>query len=152
MTVRLSRPNARSRLPGRLRTVGLVVMVTMAAMVAAGCEDTGIGAGELADRTFVATDLEGASLADGTALTLAFSNDALTASAGCNAIRTDVETSGDTLDVSDLVRSDLACPGDVASLEEWLVEFLAEQPTIDVADGTLTLSASSGRVTAVEVG
>lgn len=151
MTARRARPDAQPGGPRRLRPAGLAAMITIVAAMTSGCEDTGIGAGELADRTFVATELDGASLAEGTALTLAFTNDAVTASAGCNAIRATVEAAEENLDVDDVTRSELACPGAVASLEDWLVAFLGERPTIDIADGTLRLVAPSGTVTAVEV-
>jgi heat shock protein HslJ len=129
-----------------------VAVSVMLAAATAGCEDTGIGAGELADRTFVATEIEGASLPDETAITLVFTNDSLTLSAGCNAIRADIETSGGPLDVQDLARSDLTCPPDVDALEQWLVGVLDDGPTADVSDGTLVLSAPSGSITATEVG
>lgn len=130
-----------------------VIAVVAAAVATTGCEDTGIGAGDLANRSFIAAanDIDGIDLADGTVFTFNFSLDALAATAGCNVIRAEVDTVDDVLRAENVVRSTIICRDDVAAQEAWLEAFIADDPIIDAEDGSLTLTGPLGAVTATDV-
>ncbi|MFJ3668103.1 META domain-containing protein [Streptomyces sp. NPDC090106] len=76
-------------------------------------------------------------------------------SVGCNHIGADVAIDGDTVKVTDLVRTEMACSGPVGRFEDLFVDALAgtHRAAVEDRDGTrtLTLTGSDGEaITLVE--
>ena len=114
----------------------------------AGCgedaDTASVTAGEtvdLADRTFVSTDVRGHDLVEDTSVTLSFESDRVSASAGCNTFSGAASWDDGTLSLSDdeLAATMMACSPEQQEQDDWLTEFLASSPDLALDRSTLTL-------------
>jgi heat shock protein HslJ len=90
-------------------------------------------------RTFVSTGVDGAPIPGGGPLTLAFKDDRVSATAGCNTYASAVALDDHKVKVSSLAGTLMACPGDRAGADEWLIGLLNSSPGWQLDDTKLTL-------------
>jgi len=114
----------------------------------AGCgedADTGSATGgetvDLADRTFVSTEVRGHDLVEDTSVTLSFESDQVSASAGCNTFMGAASWDDGTLSLDDeeLAATMMACSPEQQEQDDWLTGFLASSPDIALDGSTLTV-------------
>jgi heat shock protein HslJ len=89
--------------------------------------------------------LDGAST---TGLTISFTNDSLSASAGCNTMATAASLRDGVLHLDDgLSMTEMGCDPGRMDKDQRLAELLSGEPRVEVDEMSLTLSSSSTRIT-----
>lgn len=128
--------------PGGALACALAVSAVLGA-----CAADGSGGGpDLAGKVFVATEVTGYELVDGSTLRLTFEDRSVSAQAGCNTIFGAATWDDGTLTPArELARTSMGCVEGLAEQDDWLSEFLAAGPSIEL-DGT-TLTLDDGRAT-----
>lgn len=134
------------------RATVVVTSTVLLVFVLAGCgEDAdtraataGLEDGEtvdLADRTFVSTDVRGHDLVEDTSVTLSFESDQVSASAGCNTFMGAASWDDGTLSLDDeeLAATMMACSPEQQEQDDWLTGFLASSPDLALDGSTLTV-------------
>lgn len=98
---------------------------------------------DLHDRVFTSIltrqDGQPRPLVPGTAIRLSFTASRLVATAGCNTMSGPVTLTADTIVVTDLAVTEMACASDRHEQDAWLAAFLAADPTWSSSGPTLTL-------------
>jgi heat shock protein HslJ len=96
---------------------------------------------DLADRTFVSTDVRGHDLVEDTSVTLSFESDRVSASAGCNTFMGAASWDDGTLSLDDeeLAATMMACSPEQQEQDDWLTGFLASSPDLALDGSTLTV-------------
>ena len=93
---------------------------------------------DLAGRTFESAQVSGITLADGTAVTLSFEDDGISASAGCNTMSGGANWDDGTLEIAgELATTMMACPEGLQEQEDWLGALLTSSPAIALDGDTL---------------
>lgn len=100
-----------------------------------------IGA-DLAGRTFVSTSVTGFELIDGTEIRIAFEEDHLSASAGCNTVGSAYTVENGLISVSEPSATLMACDPQLMAQDDQLIGFLTDDPTITVSGDVLTLAGA----------
>jgi heat shock protein HslJ len=111
-----------------------------------GAGDRGRAAGplDLADRTFVSTEVVGHDLVPGTRVHVFFGEDRITVRAGCNTLLGGATWDGGVLAVAQpMGRTMMACADDLMRQDDWLDAFLTSQPALRLAGTTLTVGDST---------
>lgn len=130
--------------------LAVTAAVTAVALAACG-RGTGVpgddGRMALAGRTFLSTAV-GVSggerpLVPGTRIALAFGDDALRASAGCNTMAGPWELDGTTLVLSEMSVTQMGCDPERHAQDEWVSGVLGARPTVSLAGDVLTLTAGA---------
>lgn len=101
------------------------------------------GMGDLEDRTFASTLLvDGADppLRPNTTVTLSFTNDALSGSAGCNTLYAKASLSNGRLVVQGMSQTDMGCPGRQFH-DQWMSDLLTDGPAVMLDGDHLTLTS-----------
>lgn len=100
---------------------------------------------DLAGRTFVGDqvtrDDSPYPLVKGSQIRLTFDDDTIGASAGCNSMGGDASWSSGTLVVDSLAGTEMGCDKDLMDQDAWLADLLTSEPTVLLADDTLTLTS-----------
>lgn len=129
---------------GRLRGVNAIAGLLLAALLTTAC-GTWASAHPLDGRAFLSTgvtqDSEPFALVDGTRIRLSFADGQLTANAGCNTIGGSYRVDGDVLDVEGGVMTEMGCDPALHDQDNWLSQFLADDPTIELNGNDLVLTA-----------
>ena len=146
----------------RLERVPLLPYAAMALAVAvavAGCGDTPTRAEmlgvedstDLADRTFVSTEVRGHDLVEGTTVTLTFDTERISATAGCNTLNGAASWDDGTLSVDEpLAGTMMACPPELEGQDEWLRQLLTSSPEIALDGSVLTVGDDASGITLEE--
>jgi heat shock protein HslJ len=135
--------NARSRRPLIVGAVivGMIAVLAVIASVSAGGDGDDDG---LADSSWVVTDMQGAELADGTDATVSFAATTLSANGGCNTANGGYTTSEDTIAVSPLASTLIACEPPINDMESAFFARLQTAETFEIDGDTLTMDGSDG--------
>jgi heat shock protein HslJ len=103
--------------------------------------------GQLADKRFASTHVDGRTLVAGTALQIHFSAQRLGASAGCNTLSSGYIIDGGRLLVHpNMAQSLVGCAPALVKQDRWLTRFLANGPKIELHGERLTLTEGAVRV------
>ena len=152
-------PTVTVRTPRALVAAVSTVLLTLAVT---GCgedadtraETAGLEDGEtidLADRTFVSTEIRGHELVEDTSVRLSFDSDRLSASAGCNTFMGAASWDDGTLTLDEpLAASMMACPPDREAQDDWLTAFLGSSPELALEGSTLDLGDQTSGMTLEE--
>ena len=107
----------------------------------------------LAGRTFLSTDVHGATLVPGTRVTLTFKDDgSLGAGAGCNSMGGAYAIDGDRLTTGQMMTTEMGCAEPLMKQDAWLSTFLSdvtftlEGDTLTLDDGTVTVTLLDQKV------
>jgi heat shock protein HslJ len=126
----------------------VVLAVLGSTLVLAACAGSDA---DLAGRTFTATAVQGHDLVEGSAVTLAFEENGISAQAGCNTLNGGASWDGGTLDVQEPMASTrMACEENLMAQDQWLASFLTSSPALEVDGDVLTLDDESTRMTLAE--
>jgi heat shock protein HslJ len=123
--------------------VGVIAVLAVLASVSAGGDSDDEG---LADSSWVVTDMQGVELADGTAATVSFTATTLSANGGCNTATGGYTTSGDTIAVSPLASTLIACEPPISDMESAFFARLQAAETYETDGDTLTIDGSDGPI------
>ena len=130
--------------------VGLVLAA--AALLATGCGQFSTG-GSFEGRTYVSDQVEQdgqpQELVEGTQLTLSFTDDQITASAGCNLFSGTGGIVDGRLVIEGLAGTEMGCDPALLEQEQWWAGLLVSQPEAQVGDRALTLVGDAGTVAMV---
>ena len=111
-----------------------------------------VSAAALDGRMFASTEVEGATLVDGTEITVAFRQGSVMANAGCNTIGGAYTVVDSRLVVEDVGQTAMGCAEDLHRQEDWLLTFLDGDPSVSLENDVLTLSDDSVTIVAAELG
>lgn len=128
---------------------GIGVLLALGALLVA-CSSGGgpADAPDLAGKVFVATDVQGRDLVEGSTLRLTFDEDQLAAQAGCNTIFGGAAWDDGTLRFTgEPARTSMGCVDGLAEQDDWLAAFLTAAPSVELNGRTLTLDGGTGTIT-----
>ncbi len=108
--------------------------------------DTPATAENLSGQTFVATDITGYTLVDGSELTMSFDGDQLSANAGCNTIAGAYTLDGGEFAGGPFAMTEMACDPALMDQDQWLVDLLSTGPGMILVGPTLTIEGLDGTV------
>jgi heat shock protein HslJ len=118
----------------------------IAAALVAGCGGVTAQApaGQTPNGTYEVIDIAGASRpaatgADAAQIKLTFAAGTLTAATGCNTLTGRTSVDGERLTVSQLSTTDLPCAEPYVAVQQWLVAFFGDKPTVAFDENLLTL-------------
>lgn len=120
------------------------------AAVLAGCAGNGVNdtVEELAGRTFLSTNVQGAQIPGGGPLRLEFAEDfRIIANAGCNTATGTARLESGHIITGELAMTLIGCPPEVAAADQWLNALFAAEPEWTLEDNRLTLRTDNTRVT-----
>ena len=131
------------------RGQGLLAALLLLAL-AAGCgslDRAGPSSVGLPGGTWTATEVAGRAPDPASPPQLQFTADGRVAgSTGCNDFGGKVRLSGESIDISELQQTEIACPGEVGAIEAAFVRALGEAQRIGVEGDRLTLEGPAGSV------
>ena len=105
---------------------------------------------DLAGRTFLSTEIQGATLVPGSRVTLTFKDDgSLGASAGCNSMGGAYAIDGDRLTTGQMMMTEMGCAEPLMNQDAWLSTFLSDV-TFNLDGDTLTLGGGGATLTLVD--
>ncbi len=93
---------------------------------------------------FTGTDAQGHALVEGSSLQVAFSDGTVSVHAGCNRLFGPYTVEAGVLRAPHLASTMMACDQPLMEQDTWVSGFLADGPTVALADGTLTLTGAEG--------
>lgn len=133
-----------------LRTATLVLLSAVVALGVGGCgnDPRPVTPAALDGTDWASSSVTGRELAEGSKLTLAFENDLLSASAGCNSINGKYAITRGVLQQKGQFRTMMACIG-IGDQEAWFAGFLSKGAKATLLEHTLTLEAGGTRATFV---
>ena len=127
-------------------------LLAAAALVATGCGELTTGS-SFEGRTYVSEQVERdgqpQELVEGTRLTLSFTDDGISASAGCNQFSGTGGIVDGRLVVEDLAGTEMGCDPALMEQEQLWAGLLVSQPEAQVGDRALTLVGDTGTVSMV---
>ncbi|PXX57928.1 heat shock protein HslJ [Nocardia tenerifensis] len=131
---------------------GPIVLLALLAVAAcsSGDSESTPSTPNLAGRTFLSTQVDGAPIPGGGPLTLSFKDDRLSADAGCNTYSGSVALDDNKLHVSGLAGTLMGCPGERQGADEWLSALLNSDPTWQLDGAKLTLRGGNSTVTMMD--
>ncbi len=132
---------------GRIRLVSACALLPVLALNACGDDDEGGGATDLNGRSFTATNVEGQTLADGSSLTIAFADDLMSVTGGCNTINGSFTVTDGVLEAPGLASTKMACEEPLMQQDTWVSALLTSGPTVELDGDELMLSDGSTTVT-----
>ena len=101
--------------------------------------------------TFTSTDVRGHELVQGTQVTLAFTEDQVSAQAGCNTMTGEATWADGTLELQGpLASTMMACDDALTEQDQWLSQFLESSPAVDLDGTELVLGDDSDGMTMTE--
>ena len=135
-----------SATPARRARTWSCVLATSIALGA--CAADAADTPELDGRSFVATEVEGRDLVEGSTLRLTFEDGNVSAQAGCNTIFGGATWDDGTLTlVGELARTSMGCVDGLAEQDDWLAGLLSSGPAIELEGETLTLDDGATTIT-----
>jgi len=118
----------------------------------AACGDDGpppVSAADLDGRTFVATELTGATIVDGSEIVVAFEDGGVAVNAGCNTQRGGYEVTDGTLVVGMMAGTMMACDEALMAQDTLLADLMSSNPTIRLDGDELTIGSDTTTLTLV---
>ena len=138
-------------------TIALLALAGLA-FAACGSDDDGSAdsanvptADELSGLRFVSSDVTGYDLVEGTEITMAFDDDAVSVNAGCNTLNGGYEITDGAFVAGQFAMTMMACDEPLMAQDTWLSEFLSASPAISLDGSTLSLTGDETTITLDEV-
>jgi heat shock protein HslJ len=100
-------------------------------------------------KTYLSTDVKGVTMVPGTRIRMAFKDNTLSASGGCNSMHGAYTVTGDRLSAPMLAMTEMACAEPLMQQDQWLARLLGGA-TIALAGDTLTLDDGTVRLTMLD--
>lgn len=132
----------------RSRLGGVIGGALAAGALLVACSGGSADAPDLAGKVFVATEVEGHELVEGSTLRLTFEESNVAAAAGCNTIFGDATWDDGTLRFTgEPARTSMGCTDGLAEQDDWLAAFLTAEPSAELDGTTLTLDDGTATIT-----
>ncbi|SDD75018.1 META domain-containing protein [Nocardioides lianchengensis] len=126
----------------------LVLLLGCGSEADSATEPTPVTADGLEGSAYVSTGVEGRDLAAGTRVRLAFEDDTMSVSAGCNTMFGPYEVAGETLAWTGAPASTvMGCLTEEAAQDEWLTAWLTDGVTVSREGGDLRLAGDDVTIT-----
>ena len=127
----------------------LLPSLAIAILAVAACS-FGTGARAALDgKTYLSTEVEGATLVPGSRVQLTFSKGAVNASAGCNSMSAKYTIAGDRFMTTEMAMTAMGCEAPLMEQDQWLAGLLGEAKIASAGD-TLTLDNGQIRMTLLD--
>lgn len=120
-----------------------VVVLIIIAVVATGDDD---GQTTLANTSWAVTGMQGVELAPDVEATAAFSDTDVQANGGCNSASGSYTTSGDSIEISPMASTLIACEEPIMTMEAAFLAHLQAAETYSIEGDTLTIDGSAGPI------
>jgi heat shock protein HslJ len=104
-------------------------------------------ADDLEGKTFVATEVAGGTIVDGSEIMVTFEDGAVIVAAGCNTQRGGYEITDGTMTVDPLVGTLMACDDALMAQDQLMAALLSAGPTVALDGDELTIASSDTTVT-----
>jgi heat shock protein HslJ len=139
-------------------TTALTAAAVLAVLMGAGCSDDLVvpsaggapTAAELDGTTWLSTEVTGETLADGTRITLSFSESSLAIVGGCNTQLGGFSIDGDRLVVEALAQTLMACEDGLAAQDAWIAELIESGPSVSRDGDSLTIAGTETTISFVD--
>ena len=115
----------------------LLVFLALVTVMAAACSFGSTDrppAPALSDRTFLSTEVSGVALVPGSRIRLAFDQDEVSASGGCNTMGGPYRVAADRFSAPQLVSTDMGCEAPLMQQDQWLANLLGNAKIAQVGD------------------
>ena len=131
----------------RLLATGIAVLLALTACSNGGDQAGSNGSDDLTGRTFVSTHVtfpggsDPSRLVNGTALSLTFTDNGISAAAGCNTMAGPASVQDDVLVIDGgLSMTEMGCDPERMAQDQWYADLLTSKPEVSVDGQQLTLS------------
>jgi heat shock protein HslJ len=135
------------------RVVTVCVLAGVLALALSGCDGAGSAAGDpLEGTSWVLVAYRKSRPISGTTITATFEEGRVHGSSGCNSYSGSYRVRGDTIAVSDLAWTEMAClePEGVMEQETLVMSYLSDAETFRFVDGQLQLFRADGEALTFE--
>ena len=102
---------------------------------------------DLEGKTFVATEVSGATIVEGTEILVTFEDGAVIVAAGCNTQRGGYAIADGTMTVDPLAATMMACDDALMAQDQLMAELLGAGPTVALDGDELTIASATTTVT-----
>jgi heat shock protein HslJ len=130
----------------RTRSLLIVGLVASSALAACGGDDSSSGdaptADDLEGRQFVATDIEGHTIVDGSEVVVSFEDGRISIQAGCNTQNSSYQIDDGVLQVDLLVATMMACEQPLMDQDQVVASIVTAEPTVELDGDDLTISSA----------
>ena len=124
----------------------IVCFVASSALAACGGDDSSSGdaptADDLEGRQFVATDIEGHTIVDGSEVVVSFEDGRISIQAGCNTQNSGYQIVDGVLQVDLLVATMMACEQPLMDQDQVVASIVTAEPTVELDGDDLTISSA----------
>lgn len=135
-----------------LRLTSLLIFGVVLTLAACGNQTAPAGPADPSDaattsaellegRTFLSTSISGHELVDGSQVRMTFDGGSVSVQAGCNTMFGPYAVEQDSLRVTHLAGTEMGCPEELMSQDQWLGEFLESGPGFVLRGDDLTLTS-----------
>lgn len=141
-------PGSIAVMPGPVLRIGAALSLLLLAATACSDNEPTPTAPEPTPmgHTYISTEVTGTPIPGGGPLTLTFADGRISAEAGCNTHSGAVDLRDHVLYVSDLASTLVGCPGERAGSDAWIDDLLRTDPTWQLDQERLTLTAKGSTV------
>lgn len=127
---------------GSLLIVGLVMSTALAACGDDSSSGDAPTADDLEGRQFVATDIEGHTIVEGSEVVVSFEDGRISIQAGCNTQNSAYEINDGVLQVDLLVATMMACEQTLMDQDQVVASIVTAGPTVELDGDDLTISSA----------
>lgn len=134
---------------------GAVALLVLGAVAACGDDDDNASDApvDLDGRTFVATELEGLTITEGSEVVISFADGSVAVEAGCNTQTAGYEVTDGTLVLtSEMASTMMACDEALEAQDTFMADLVTSEPTVELDGDQLVLSGSDTSATFTEQG
>ena len=132
----------RGRTPIVVGIVAVAVLIIVAVIATTQDED----GTTLANTSWVVSDIQGVDLAADVEATAAFTDTDVQAHGGCNSANGSYTTSGDSIEISPMASTLIACEDPIMTMESAFLARLQAAETYSIDGQTLTIDGSAGPI------
>jgi heat shock protein HslJ len=132
---------------------GAVALLVLGAVAACGDDDetTADAPVELDGRSFVATELEGLEIAEGSEVRISFTDGSMAVAAGCNTQTAGYEVTDGTLVLTgELASTMMACDEPLEAQDTFMADLVTSEPTVELDGDQLVLAGADTSATFTE--
>lgn len=133
-----------------LLIVGLVVSTALAACGDDSSSGDAPSADDLDGRQFVATEIEGHTIVEGSEVLVSFDDGSISIQAGCNTQNSGYEIADGVLQVELLAATMMACEQPLMDQDQLIASIVTAEPTVELDGDELTISSADATMSLTE--
>lgn len=129
-----------------------VVIGAVALVLTTACGDDEASPVELEGKSYVATDIDGHTIVDGSEVAISFADGSISIEAGCNTQNGAYELTDGVLEVEMLMSTMMACDEPLMAQDQLVASIVTSGPTVEADGDDIVLESPAGSMTLTEQG